>query len=45
MMVVFMTVAAVNVALYSTTVVFYLKGKSFRLWIHRTNMLGRAGLQ
>jgi hypothetical protein len=44
MMVVFMTVAAVNVGLYSTTILFYLRGKSFRMWIHRNNLLRRAGL-
>jgi hypothetical protein len=44
MMVVFMTVAAVNVALYSTTILFYIRGKSFRMWIHRINLLSKAGL-
>jgi len=44
MMVVFMTVAAVNVALYLSTIVFYYRGKRFRMWIQRVDYLGRLGL-
>lgn len=43
-MVVFMTVAAINVAVYLTTIIFYIKGKSFRIWIYKKNFLSRAGL-
>lgn len=42
--VVFMTVAAINVAVYLTTIIFYFKGKSFRIWTYNKNFLGRAGL-
>lgn len=42
--VVFMTVAAINVAVYLTTIIFYIKGKSFRIWTSEKNFLSRAGL-
>lgn len=42
--VVFMTVAAINVAVYLTTIIFYFKGKSFRIWTYKKNFLSRAGL-
>ena len=44
MLVVFMTVAAVNVALYLTTIIFYIRGKNLRMWIHRNNLLNKTGL-
>jgi hypothetical protein len=44
-MIVFMTVAAVNVAMYLTTILFYIRGKSFRVWIHKSNLLRRTGLE
>jgi hypothetical protein len=44
-MIVFMTVAAVNVAMYLTTILFYIRGKSFRMWIHKSNLLRRTGLE
>ncbi|KAG4412730.1 hypothetical protein IFR04_014127 [Cadophora malorum] len=43
--VVFMTIASVNVAVYLTTIIFYFKGKSFRMWIHSANMMKKAGLE
>lgn len=39
-----MTVAAINVAVYLTTIIFYIKGKSFRIWTSEKNFLSRAGL-
>lgn len=44
LVVVFMTIAAINAAMYLTTIVLYLKGKSFRIWIHDANLLERTGL-
>ena len=44
MLVVFMMVAAINVALYLTTILFYIHGKSFRTWIYRNKLLLKAGL-
>ncbi|KAH6716168.1 major facilitator superfamily domain-containing protein [Leptodontidium sp. MPI-SDFR-AT-0119] len=43
--VVFMTIAAVNVAVYLTTIIFYFKGKSFRMWIHNANLMKKVGLE
>jgi hypothetical protein len=43
-LVVFMTIAAVNVAVYMTTTVMYLKGKSIRIWLHEKNLLRATGL-
>lgn len=40
----FMTIAAVNTGAYLTTIVFYLKGKSFRIWIHEKNLFERFGV-
>ena len=45
MLVVFMTIASINVAVYMTTIVYYFKGKSFRVWIHNANLLKSAGLE
>ena len=36
---VFMTVAAINVAVYLTCIPFYLWGKRWRLWLHRKDLL------
>lgn len=44
MLTVFMTVAAVNVAVYFSTFIFYFRGKAIRIWLHDANLLGRAGL-
>ncbi|KAH9210421.1 major facilitator superfamily domain-containing protein [Leptodontidium sp. 2 PMI_412] len=41
----FMTIAAVNVAVYLTTIIFYFKGKSFRMWIHNANLMKKVGLE
>jgi hypothetical protein len=44
MAVAFMVVASINVIVYMSTIVFYIRGKTFRLWIQRANLLNRAGL-
>ncbi|CAG8189118.1 unnamed protein product [Penicillium olsonii] len=41
---VFMTVAAINVAVYLAYIPFYLKGKDIRIWLHRKDLLRAAGL-
>ncbi|KAL4922763.1 major facilitator superfamily domain-containing protein [Aspergillus aurantiobrunneus] len=41
---VFMTVAAINVAIYLLSILFFLKGKQIRIWLHRKNFLEAAGL-
>jgi hypothetical protein len=33
---VFMTIAAMNTAVYFTTLIFWYKGREVRLWIHTT---------
>lgn len=38
-LVLFMTVASVNVAVYLTTFYFYFRGKSVRVWLHKKNFL------
>ncbi|CAI7616608.1 unnamed protein product [Penicillium manginii] len=42
---VFMTVAAINVAIYLTYLIFFYKGRQIRLWIHQANLFQAAGLQ
>lgn len=42
--VVFMTIATVNAVVYLTTIIFYLQGKSIRIWIQKADLLRRAGL-
>lgn len=42
---VFMTVAAINIAIYLTYIPFYYKGKRIRLWIHRKNFFQAAVLR
>ena len=37
-------VALINTAVYATTILFYYKGKSYRIWIQEKNLFGRAGL-
>lgn len=44
MIVVFMTITAVKIALYSITIIFYVEGRSFKTWIHKNNLFRRAGL-
>ncbi|CAK7199880.1 hypothetical protein SEUCBS139899_002566 [Sporothrix eucalyptigena] len=44
MLTVFMIVATINVILHLTTFVFYLKGKSIRIWITEAQMLARCEL-
>ncbi|CAG7943208.1 unnamed protein product [Penicillium nalgiovense] len=41
---VFMTVAAINVAVYLVCIPFYLKGKDIRIWLHRKDFLRAAGI-
>lgn len=41
---VFMTVAAINVAIYFICVPLYYQGKSIRLWLHRKNLFQSLGL-
>lgn len=36
---VFCIVAAVNVLVYLSTLLFYFKGKDIRLWLHKQDML------
>ncbi|OCL07711.1 hypothetical protein AOQ84DRAFT_294576, partial [Glonium stellatum] len=43
-LVVFMVVATVNVVAYMSTFILYAKGKSIRIWLHETDMLGKLGL-
>lgn len=45
LVVVFMTIASLNAVVYLTTIVYYFKGKSFRIWIHNADLLKRAGLE
>ncbi|KAG9234662.1 major facilitator superfamily domain-containing protein [Amylocarpus encephaloides] len=42
LMIVFMTVATVNTVAYLSTILFYFKGKSLRIWIHRANLFEKA---
>jgi hypothetical protein len=44
MQVAYMTVAGLNVAVYMTTIIMYMKGKQIRIWIHNTDVLQRLGL-
>jgi MFS family permease len=37
---VFMSVAAINVAVYMTTFIFHLYGKKIRIWLHKKNFMG-----
>ncbi|KAJ5086586.1 hypothetical protein NUU61_007893 [Penicillium alfredii] len=41
---VFMTVAAINVAIYLIYIPFYYRGKQIRLWVHQKNFFQAAGL-
>lgn len=41
---VFMTVAAINVVVYLVYILFYLKGKDIRIWLHRKDFLRAAGI-
>ena len=43
-LVVWMSIAAVNVAVYLTIFIFYFRGKRIRLWLQRNDLLGKAGL-
>ncbi|KAF2762902.1 MFS general substrate transporter [Pseudovirgaria hyperparasitica] len=45
MMVVYMSIAAINVAVYLTTIVLYIYGKRLRVWIHSRDLLGELGLR
>lgn len=42
--VVFMTIASINVAIYLTTFPMSWSGKRIRRWISDVNLMGRAGL-
>jgi hypothetical protein len=44
MLIVFMVVASINVAVYMTTIILYLKGKSIRIWLNEKDFLRRAGV-
>ena len=39
-LVLFVTVGAINVAVYLTTFFFYFQGKNVRLWLHDRNFTG-----
>ncbi|KAF2666571.1 MFS general substrate transporter [Microthyrium microscopicum] len=41
---VFLTIMAINIAVYATTLLLYVKGKAARIWIHEKNLLGFMGL-
>ncbi|KAJ9610535.1 hypothetical protein H2200_005312 [Cladophialophora chaetospira] len=41
---VFSVVAAVNTFAYLSTILFYLRGKAIRMWLHDRDMLGKLGL-
>jgi hypothetical protein len=41
---VFMTVATINVVVYLTCIIFYLKGKQIRLWLKKKDFLRAARL-
>jgi hypothetical protein len=45
MMTVFMVIASLNVAVYGTTFVLYLKGKAIRIWLHDIHLMRRTGLE
>lgn len=45
MLVAFMTVAAINIVLYATTVPLYMYGKRVRVLIHKHDVLAKAGLR
>jgi hypothetical protein len=42
---VFMTVGAINVAIYLTYIPFYYRGKQIRMWIHKAKSFRATGLQ
>lgn len=44
-LVVFMTIASVNVAIYFTTLPMSWGGKRIRQWIHEADLMGRSGLR
>jgi hypothetical protein len=41
---VFCVIGAVNVVVYLTTVVLYLRGKNVRLWLHKADLFRRFDL-
>jgi hypothetical protein len=43
-LIVFMTIASVNVVAYLSTLIFYFKGKHIRLWIQERDFLVALGL-
>ncbi|KAF5569557.1 major facilitator superfamily domain-containing protein [Fusarium pseudoanthophilum] len=44
MLTVYMTIAAINIAIHLTTIGLYLKGKDIRIWLHEENFLKRFKL-
>ncbi|QDS67734.1 hypothetical protein FKW77_005937 [Venturia effusa] len=42
---VYMTIAAVNVVAYTSTFYLYFRGKQIRIWLHRADLLKKAGLK
>lgn len=43
-LVVWMSIAAVNVVVYLSTFIFYFRGKRIRIWLAKTDLLGRVGV-
>jgi len=41
---VIMVIATLNIVAYFSTVPLYFKGKSVRIWLQRTDLLAKAGL-
>ncbi|KAH6695333.1 major facilitator superfamily domain-containing protein [Plectosphaerella plurivora] len=44
MMTVYFIIAGINVIVYGSTLIFYLKGKEFRIGIQKRDLFGRTGL-
>lgn len=44
MLTVFLTIAAINVAVHLTTIGLYFRGKNIRIWLHKKDFLVRFKL-
>lgn len=44
-LIVFMVIATVNVVAYLSTLCLYFRGKQIRTWLHRIDLLKKAGLR
>lgn len=44
MLAVFLTVGAVNIVVYLSTILLFYRGKRIRAWIHSTSILARLGI-